>query len=62
MKLFTDCLNFIDNMIFYNVEKVNSMNGLESMRDFILAEFILKNDEEMKSWLLKCLYLLRSIS
>ena len=46
MKSFTDCLNFIDNMILYNVVKVDSMNGLESMRDFILDDYI-KNDEEL---------------
>ena len=35
MKSFTDCLNFIDTLIKYNVEKFDSMDGLESMRDFI---------------------------
>ena len=59
MKSFTDCLNFIDNMIFYNVEKVDSMDGLESMRDFILDDYIKK---AMKSWLLYCLYFFGSIS
>ena len=39
MKSFTDCLNFIDNLILYNVEKVDSMEGLESMRDFILDDY-----------------------
>ena len=42
MKSFTDCLNFIDNMILYNVEKVDSMDGLESMRDFSLDDYIKK--------------------
>ena len=27
MKSFTDCLHFIDNMILYNIEKVDSMDG-----------------------------------
>ena len=36
MKSFTDCLNFIDNMILYNVKKDDGMDGIESMRDFIL--------------------------
>ena len=40
MKSFTDCLNFIDNMILYNVEKVDSMDGLESMCDFNLDDYI----------------------
>ena len=31
MKSFTDCVNFIDNMILYNVEKVDGMDGLESI-------------------------------
>ena len=35
MKSFTDCLNFIDKMIIYNVEKVDSIDRLEIMRDFI---------------------------
>ena len=55
MKSFTDCLNFIDNMKLYNVEKVDSMDGLESNRDFILKK-------AMKSWLLYCVYFLRSVS
>ena len=49
MKSFTDCLNFIDNMILYNVEKVDSMDGLESMLDFILDEYIKKSNEELVS-------------
>ena len=47
MKSFTDCLNFIDNMILYNVEKVDSMDAIESMRDFILDDYIKKSDEEL---------------
>ena len=39
MKSFTDCLDFIDNMILYNVEKVESVEWLESMRDFVLDEY-----------------------
>ena len=49
MKSFTDCLNFIDNMTLYNVEKVDSMGGLESMRDFILDDYMKK---AMKNWML----------
>ena len=47
MKSFTDCLNFIDNMILYNVEKIDSMDGLEKMRDFDLDDYIKKSDEEL---------------
>ena len=47
MKSFTDCLNFIDNLIIYNVEKVDSMDGLEIMRDFNLDDYIKKTDEEL---------------
>ena len=47
MKSFTDCLHFIDNMILYKVEKVDSMDGLESMRDFTLDDYIKKSDEEL---------------
>ena len=45
MKSFTDCLNFFDNMILHKVEKVDSMDGLESMRDFILDDYIKKSNE-----------------
>ena len=34
MKSFIDCLNFFDDMILYNVEKVDSVDGLEGMREF----------------------------
>ena len=47
MKRFKDCLNIIDNMILYNVETIDSMDGLQSMRDFILDDYIKKNDEEL---------------
>ena len=47
MKSFNDCLNFIDYMIIYNVEKVDSMDDLESMRDFVLDDYFNKSDEEL---------------
>ena len=47
-KSFTDFLNFIDNMILNNVEKVDSMERLESMRLFFKMIIIKKT---MKSWL-----------
>ena len=47
MKSFTDSLNFIDKMMLYNVEKVTSMDGLESMCVFILDDYIKKSDEEL---------------
>ena len=34
-------------MILYNVEKVDSMGGLQSMRNFILDDYIEKSDEEL---------------
>ena len=34
-------------MILYNVEKVDSMDELESMRDFILNDYIKKGDEDL---------------
>ena len=40
MKSFTECSNFFENMIIYNIEKVDSMDGLESMCDFVLDEYI----------------------
>ena len=47
MKSVADCSNFIDNMILYNVEKVDSMDGLESMRYFVLDGYIKKSGEEL---------------
>ena len=38
-KSFADCLNFIDRMTIYNVEEVDSMDGLGSMRDLILDDY-----------------------
>ena len=40
MKSFTDCLNIFDKLILYNVEKVDSTDGLESMRDYISDDYI----------------------
>ena len=34
-------------MILYNVEKVDSMDGLESMRAFVLDDYIKKSGEEL---------------
>ena len=34
-------------MIIFNVDKVDSMDGLESMRDFVLDDYIKKSDEEL---------------
>ena len=34
-------------MIPYNVEKVDSKDGLESRRDFILDDYIKKSNEEL---------------
>ena len=47
VKSFVDCLNFIDNMILYNIEKCDSMSDLEKIRDYILDDFNNKNEEEM---------------
>ena len=44
---FTDCLNFFDNMILYNIEKVDSVEGLESICDCFLDDYIEKSDEEL---------------
>ena len=46
MESFTDCLNFNDNLILYNVEKVDRM-GLESKRDYFLDDYIKKSDKEL---------------
>ena len=47
MKSFTYCLNIIDNMILYNIEKFDSMDGLEGMRDLILDDYNEKSDEQL---------------
>ena len=41
----TDCLNFIDIMIIYDIEKIDSMQYLENMRDYFLDNYIKKRDE-----------------
>ena len=43
----TDCLNFIVNMILYNMEKVDSMVCLENMRDYFLDDYIKRSDEDL---------------
>ena len=50
MKSVADCLDFIDSMVLYNIEKIDSMESLESMRDYFLDDYIEK--KTMKSWLL----------
>ena len=36
MRSVSDCLNFIDNMNLYNLEKRDSMEDLNSVRDYFL--------------------------
>ena len=47
MKSVADCLDFIDNMILNNVKKIDSIESLESMRDYFLDDYIEKSDEEL---------------
>ena len=47
MKSVADCLDFIDNMVMYNIEKIDSMECLETMRDYFSDDFFKKSDEEL---------------
>ena len=47
MKSVADCLNFIDNMILYNIEKNDSMESLESMRDYFSDDYFKRSDKEL---------------
>ena len=47
MKSVADCLDFIDNTIFYDIEKADSMESLESMRDYFLDDYIKRSDKEL---------------
>ena len=46
MKSVVGCLDFIDNMILYNIEKIDSMESLESMREYFLDDYIRRSDKE----------------
>ena len=46
-KSVADYLDFIDNMVLYNMEKVDSMKCLENMRVYFLDDYIKRNDEEL---------------
>ena len=41
MKSVADCLDFFDNMILYNIGKIDSMESLESMPDYFLDLLLL---------------------
>ena len=47
MKLVADALDFIDNMVIDSIEKIDSMECLENMRDYFLNDYIKKSDEEL---------------
>ena len=47
MKSVADCLDFIDNMILYDIEKIDSMESLESMRDYFLDDYIKRSIKEL---------------
>ena len=47
MKSVADCLGFIDNMILINIEKSDSIESSESMRDYFLDDYFEKSDEEL---------------
>ena len=47
MKSVADCLDFIDNMILYSIEKIDSMENLESVRDYFLIDYIKRSDKEL---------------
>ena len=47
MKTVSDCLNFIDSMFLYNIEKRDGIEKLENMRDYFLDCYNGKNNEEL---------------
>ena len=47
MKSVADCLDFIDSMIFYNIEKIDGMETLKSMRDYFLDDYIERSAKEL---------------
>ena len=46
-KSVADYLDFIDNIIIYNIEKIDIMECLENMRDYFLDDYIKRSDEEL---------------
>ena len=47
MKSVADYLDVIDNMILNNIEKNDSMESLESMRDYFLEDYNKRSDKEL---------------
>ena len=46
IKPVSGCLNFIDNMILYNIEKRDIMVNLEIVLKYILDDYINKSEKE----------------
>ena len=47
MKSVADCVNFIDNLVLYNIKKLDSMESLESMRDYFLDDYFKRSDKDV---------------
>ena len=47
MNSVSDCLNFIDSMIFYIIEKRDSIEDLDNVRDYFLDCYNDENNEEL---------------
>ena len=47
LQSFAGCLDFIDNMILYYKEKIDSMKSLESMRDYSLDDYFKRSNKEL---------------
>ena len=47
IKSIADCLDFIDDIILNNKEKIDSIEGFEKMREYFLNGYIEKSDEEL---------------
>ena len=47
IKSVAECLDFFDNMITNNIEKIDSMECLEKMRQYFLNEYIKKSEAEL---------------
>ena len=47
MKSISYCLNFIDSLFLYNLEKRDSIGNLEDVRDYFIDCYNIKNIEEL---------------
>ena len=49
LKTDSNCLNFIDSMILYNIEKRDSIEEIDNVRDYFLDCYNEKSKEELQA-------------